>query len=129
MDGSALCVEGPHALFQQPWLVTSTKKLKAMMKIHLRESLKTTLRLKRHETEGDDEVSTVNKGQFPDQDYEASSTTSPHVPLKTPNTSADPSDLIIRPSRTILLGKDKHILWSSQQSRSQSRRSSKNIDT
>ncbi|XP_045491730.1 uncharacterized protein LOC123691402 [Colias croceus] len=82
-----------------------------------------------HEMEDDDEVSIVNEEQFPDQDYEASSNTSSQRSIEdaTPSTSADPSDLIIRPSRPILLGKDKHI-WSSQQSRSQSRRPSRNID-
>lgn len=51
----------------------------------------------------------MNEEQLPDQDN-----------------SADPSDLIIRPSRDILRGKDKY-KWSSRQPRSQSRRPSRNI--
>lgn len=81
-----------------------------------------------YETEGEDEVSTLNEEQLPDQDNEASSDTSSTRSIEDaiPSTSADPSDLIIRPSRNILRGKDKH-KWSSRQPRSQSRRPSRNI--
>ncbi|XP_060806743.1 uncharacterized protein LOC132903185 [Amyelois transitella] len=80
-----------------------------------------------YETEGEDEVFTVNDEQLPDEDYEASDTSPPcSTDDATPSTSADRSDLIIRPSRTILRGKDKH-KWSSQQSRSLSRTASRNI--
>lgn len=57
-----------------------------------------------YETEGEDEVSALNEEQLPDQDNEASNDTSSTRSIEDviPSTSADPSDLIIRPSRNIL---------------------------